>query len=136
MISTTAASLWLTARHRLHHGGARRLGASEIRALDARPWPHVHAEVVSALRTAEHVLAWRADSAARFLQQTSARYELALPNLPWADVRPAYVEPQRGVQHSLAAAMHREELAWEGQHHRAEANCRALLAVMRAIAGR
>ena len=81
--------------------------------------------VVSVLRSTEHVLAYRADSDARFLAQTAARHHLALPPVQWADVRPAYVEVRPGGAHSLAEAMRRERLEWEGRHHRAEADCRA-----------
>ena len=111
------------------------LSADALHAMGAQPWPQVHPEVVSVLRSTEHVLAYRADSDARFLAQTAARHHLALPPVQWADVRPAYVEVRPGGAHSLAEAMRRERLEWEGRHHRAEADCRALLSVMRAVVG-
>ena len=110
------------------------LSAEALLAEGARPWPEVHPALVSVLRAAEHVLAWRADFDARVLEQTAAFHNLALPRAGWADVRPAYVDARPGGRHSLADAMRREGLAWEGRHHRAEADCRAVLAVMRAIA--
>ena len=94
----------------------------------------MHPEIVSALRTATHVLAYRADSDARFLTQTATRHQLTLPSVPWADVRPAYVGARTGGRQSLAAAMRREGLTWQGKQHRAETDCRALLSVMRALA--
>ena len=108
------------------------LNAEALHAMGARPWPEVHPALVPVLREAKHVLAWRADFDARVLEQTAAFHNLALPPVRWADVRPAYADA-RG-RHSLAGAMRREGLAWEGRHHRAEADCRAVLAVMRAIA--
>ena len=110
------------------------LSAEALHAMGARPWPEVHPALVPVLREAEHVLAWRADFDARVLEQTAAFHNLALPPARWADVRPAYVDARPGGRHSLADAMRREGLAWEGRHHRAEADCRAVLAVMRAIA--
>ena len=110
------------------------LTADALHAMGAQPWPQVHPNVVSVLRSAKHVLAYRADSDARFLAQTAALHGLALPPVQWADVRPAYVEARPGGSHSLAEAMRREALAWEGQHHRAEADCRAVLSLMRALA--
>ena len=52
----------------------------------------------------------------------------------WADVRPAYVDARPRGRHSVADAMRREGLRWEGRHHRAEADCRAVLALMRRMA--
>ena len=111
-------------------------GMSEeaLHAMGARPWPEVHPALVSAMRTAEYVLAWWADFDARVVEQTAALHNLALPPTRWADVRPAYVEARPCGAHSLADAMQREGLEWEGRQHRAEADCRAVLAVMRAIA--
>ena len=105
-----------------------------LHAMGARPWPEVHPALVSAMRTAEYVLAWWADFDARVVEQTAALHNLALPPTRWADVRPAYVEARPWGAHSLADAMQREGLEWEGRQHRAEADCRAVLAVMRAIA--
>lgn len=110
------------------------MSEESLHAMGARPWPEVHPALVSAMRTAEVVLAWRADFDARVLEQTAALHNLALPAAGWADVRPAYVEARPSGRHSLADAMRREGLEWEGRHHRAEADCRAVLSVMRAIA--
>ena len=110
------------------------LSAEALHAMGARPWPEVHPALVPVLREAEHVLAWRADFDARVLEQTAAFHNLAQPPVQWADVRPAYVDARPGGRHSLADAMRREGLTWEGRHHRAEADCRAVLAVMRTLA--
>ena len=110
------------------------LSEAALHAMGARPWAEVHPELLSTLRDAAAVLAWRADFDARVLAQTAALHHRALPPVSWADVRPAYVKARPGGRHSLAEAMRREGLEWEGRHHRAEADCRALLAVMHALA--
>ena len=110
------------------------LSEETLHAMGARPWAEVHPELLSMLRNAAHVLAWRADFDARVLVQTAALHHRALPPVSWTDVRPAYVKARPGGRHSLADAMRREGLEWEGRHHRAEADCRAVLALMHAIA--
>lgn len=110
------------------------LSEETLHAEGARTWPDVHEELVRVLRQTSMTVAWRADFDARVLQQTAARHNLELPPVHWADVRPAYVEARPWRRHSLAAAMRRERLTWEGRHHRAEADCRAVLAVMRRLA--
>ena len=120
----------ISRRSRQIHG----LSDEALHAEGARTWPEVHEELVRVLREASKTLAWRADFDARVLEQTAARHHLELPPVHWADVRPAYVEARPWRRHSLAAAMRRERLAWEGPHHRAEADCRAVLAVMRRLA--
>ena len=110
------------------------LSLEALRAEGARPWPEVQQELVALLRDARCVLAWRADFDARVLDQTAAAHNLALAPIVWADVRPAYVDARPGGRHSLADAIRREGLRWEGRHHRAEADCRAVLAVIRRIA--
>ena len=91
----------------------------------------VQQELAALLRDARCVLAWRADFDARVLGRTAAVHNLAVPPIEWADVRPAYVDARPKGPHSLADAMRRERLAWEGRHHRAETDCRAVLALMR-----
>ena len=110
------------------------LGKDLLHAMGAQPWPELPAEVLSVLHNAGQVLAWRADCDARFLEQTAARHGLVVPPVQWADVHPAYVDARPGGAHGLAAAMGRETLEWVGEHHRAEADCRAVLGVIRAIA--
>ena len=80
--------------------------------MGARPWAEVHPELLSMLRNAAHVLAWRADFDARVLVQTAALHHRALPPVSWTDVRPAYVKARPGGRHSLADAMRREGLEW------------------------
>ena len=120
----------ISQRSRELHG----LSAEALPAMGARPWAEVHPELLSTLRDAAAVLAWRADFDARVLAQTAALHHRALPPVSWADVRPAYVKARPGGRHSLADAMRCERLEWEGRHHRAEADCRAVLALMHAIA--
>ena len=110
------------------------LSEAALHAMGARPWAEVHPELLSTLRNAAAVLAWRADFDARVLAQTAALHHRALPPVRWADARPAYVRARPGGRHSLADAMRREGLAWEGRHHRAEADRRAMLALMHTVA--
>ena len=107
------------------------LSLHALHAQGARPWPEVHQELAAVLRRARCALAWRADFDARVLGQTAAVHNLVLPSVEWADLRPAYVDARPKGPHSLADAMRRERLAWEGRHHRAETDCRAVLALMR-----
>ena len=107
------------------------LSLHALYAPGACPWPEVHEELAAVLGRARRVLAWRANFDARMLSQTAAVHNLALPPVEWADVRPAYVDARPKGPPSLADAMRRERLAWEGRHHRAEADCRAVLALMR-----
>ena len=110
------------------------LSPDTLRAEGARPWPEVHEELAALLRNTRCALAWRADFDARVLGQSAAVHNLALAPIEWADVRPAYVDARPGGRHSLADAVRREGLQWEGRHHRAEADCRAVLALMRRMA--
>ena len=117
------------ARWRIHALSLYTLGAE-----GAHPWPEVRQELAALLREAQWVLARRGPTSmhgcpARALQDAQCR---ARAHREWADVRPAlrrHAWP-RG-RHSLAHAMRREGLRWEGPHHRAEAGCRAMLALMR-----
>ena len=110
------------------------LTEARLRAMGARPWPAVHPELAAVLSGARHVLAYNADFDARVLKQTAARHRLPLPAVRWGDVRAAYTQARLGREYSLADAMRQEGLEWEGSQHRAEADCRPLLAVIRAIA--
>ena len=105
-----------------------------LHALGAGAWPDVHETLAAALRKAERVVAWSADFDARVLAQTVPIYNLSLPDARWADVRPAYREARPEDRHRLADAMQCEGLAWTGRQHRAEPDCRAVLAVMPRIA--
>ena len=110
------------------------LSLRALHAEGARPWPEIHHECTAQLRDAACVLAWRANFDDRVLRQSAAAHNLALAPIEWADVRPAYVDARPAGPHSLADAVRREQLRWEGRHHRAEADCRAVLAVMRRLA--
>ena len=110
------------------------LSLDTLRAEGARPWTEIEEALAAVLRGARCALAWRANFDARVLGQTAAVHNLAPAPIEWADVRPAYVDAQPGGRHSLADAMRREGLQWEGRHHRAEADCRAVLALMRRMA--
>ncbi len=69
------------------------------------------------------------------LEQTAARHGLALPDVAYRDLLPDYRTLRSGVpgRHTLAAACEREGVVGAGAAHRAEGDCRAVLAVLRAV---
>ena len=115
------------------------LTRAALRAGGARPWPEVHAELLDVLDGAAVVLAWNAAFDRRLLAQTAARHGLNLPRMPWRDLLTDYREhhgeaPAKG-RHTLSRAVEREWAHVDGPAHRAEGDCRRVLAVMRAVAG-
>ena len=114
------------------------LSRKRLKAEGARPWPEVHAEFVAVLDGAAVVLAWNADFDRRLLAQTADRHGLTLPRVPWHDLLADYramtgEQPGKG-RHTLAAVVRRTGAMVDGPAHRAASDCRAVLAVMRAMA--
>lgn len=103
----------------------------------ARPWPEVHGELVDVLQTATLVLAWNAGFDQRMLAQTSERNGLSMPELPWHDLMRDYKAMTGGGSgkdwHSLSGAVISTGAGVTGKAHNAARDCRAVLAVMRAI---
>jgi len=125
-ISTEAAAI---------HGLTRR----RLKAEGARPWPEVHGELSPVLSGANVVIAWNAAFDRRMLDQTAARHGLGFGKLRFRDAMADYRNlrsewPGKG-RHSLAAAARREAIG-PYEAHRALGDCRAVLAVIRAVAGR
>ena len=115
------------------HGLTRR----NLKAEGARPWPEVHGELIPVLEGAAVLLAWNARFDGRLLEQTTDRHGLFLPEL-WLrdaleDYRELRGEAQAKGRHTLAAVVRRERVKVPGPAHRAEADCRMVLGIMRAV---
>ena len=111
------------------HGLTRR----KLRELCARPWPEIHDRVCEVLDGAAVVTGWNIEFDIRILEQTTEKYALGLPRIDTFDMLDFYRRTKRRRWNSLAAAMKNEGLAWEGNSHRAESDCRAVLAIMNRI---
>ena len=124
-------------------------GASNVHGLTravlkksgARPWPEHHEKVCALVRNARAILAYNAEYDSRLLAQTAARYDLALPPAHWHCAMLAYAERRNVIGrygdpkwHRLGDAMAHENLAIEGRQHRALADAKAALAIMRVLA--
>ena len=59
------------------------LTRARLRAMGARAWPEVHAELSPLLEGAALVIAWNAEFDRGMLEQTSERNGLILPVVPW-----------------------------------------------------
>ncbi len=105
-----------------------------LRREGARPWPEVHPELVEARAGAHLVMGWNVGFDRRLLEQTSQRHGLAMPKLACRDLLRDYRTLRRDVpgRHTLDAACEREGIG-AGPAHRAESDCRRVLAVMRAV---
>ena len=100
---------------------------------NAQPWPHYHA-AAHALLNDKIILGWKVDFDARMIRQTCNRYDLVSPVMDTIDILEHYRDhgPPR-QSYKLEAVMQAEGLAYEGTAHRAEADARAVLAVMRTL---
>lgn len=117
--------------------GARRVhGITAGMLKDAPEWPQVYEDLMPLLKSAFVVLGWNARFDRRLLRQTSRIYSLTpqLPKLPWRDLLRDYREMAE-YPHKLTDAVKREKASTKGESHRAVADCQAVLAVMRAVAG-
>ena len=114
------------------------LTRAALRTAKARPWPEVHAELAAVLEGGGGVLTLNARFTARMLAQTAERHELSLPRLAWRDMltdfRVMTGEAPRKGRHTLAATVERTGAIVNGPSHRAAGDCRAVLAIMRAVA--
>lgn len=127
------------------------LSRKHLEEFGAKPWPDHHATVVAALRKASVLLAYNLRFDLRLIDQTVQRCNV-LPDLassvsqPNLDARCVMLEyaAWRKVPHewrkghwrlhSLQAAYGREVTGRIRQDHRALADCRMTLALMRAVA--
>ena len=107
------------------------LTREELVARGARPWPEVHSEVLEALQAASTVVAWNSTFDETMLRQTSERHGLQFPDLNWRDGLDDYRSlDYDGNNLSTAAERHGVPA---GKAHRAEADCRMVLGIMRAV---
>ena len=100
----------------------------------ARPWPEVHSDVVEALEAASTVVGWNATFDEGMLRQTSERHGLQFPALKWRDGLVEYKDLGYG-KNDLSTAAERHGVPVVNAH-RAEADCRMVLGVMRAVSNR
>lgn len=114
------------------------LTRARLRKLRAKPWPHAHTKLASILENAKVLIAWNASFDRRMLEQTAARHGLHFGvALPWRDALKDYRPFRPGLRsYSLGNVMQSERLRFNGQAHRAEADCRAVLSIMRSVAQR
>ena len=112
------------------------LTRARLRELGAKPWPEHHAEV-HALLSGRLMIGWNVGFDERMIRQTCERYGLPMPRLAFFDMLAFYRRsgPERD-RYSLGNVLHAEGLQWEGTAHRAEADARAVLAIMRSLLGR
>ena len=121
---------------RISSGASRVNGLTrkKLKAEGARPWPELHEQVKSVLESVSIVVAWNAPFDVRMLNQTTDRHGLSNIRVEIADLLRAYRRFRPDGRHRLVDAVKREGAKWSGESHRAEADCRAMLAVLRKIA--
>ena len=114
------------------------LTSAHLRKLRAKPWPDTHTKLAAILENAKVLIAWNASFDRRMLEQTAAQHGLYFGvALPWRDALKDYRAFRPGLRsYSLGNVMQSERLRYNGQSHRAEADCRAVLAIMRSVAQR
>lgn len=114
------------------------LTRAHLRKLQATPWPHAHSKLAPILENANVLVAWNASFDRRLLEQTTARHGLHFGvALPWRDALKDYKAFRPGLgSYSLGNVMRSERLRFDGQAHRAEADCRAVLSIMRSVSKR
>lgn len=103
----------------------------------ASDWTQVHQDLMPALRAATTVIVYNAAFDRRLLQQTSARHNLALPDIAWHCAMLDYKAFHgAGSGYGLQQAFLRECDENHVQEHRALADCQMVLELMQAVAGR
>lgn len=117
------------------------LTVTRLQELGAVSWQEVHASLAPALDRAALVLVYNAAFDRRLLQQTCARHELRLPAIAWRCAMNDYAAWRRrefGATrgYGLEQACRRECPQTMDQQHRALSDCKMVLALMRAVAGR
>ena len=112
------------------HGFTRK----RLKDLRAKPWPEHHDQVLDLIEEAQVVLGWNISFDIRILDQTTEKYELDFPAIHVIDMLALYRSVRQRSRNSLEQAMKDEGLSWEGDAHRAESDCRAVLAIMRKLA--
>ena len=114
--------------HGLTYRGLKRIGA--------QAWPRIHEEAITVLQGASLVLGWNVSFDRRMLQQTTERHGLRMAKMSWRDLLADYRAMRPKGRYRLRDAARREQVAGNGNAHRALTDCQTVLAVMRAVAGR
>lgn len=114
------------------HGITRSL----LEETGAPAWPEVHGELNALLAGACAVLAWNAPFDQRMLRQTANRHGLGWSAIAWRDLCAEDKRARPYGSHRLVDVAVREGVYREGPAHRAQADCRMALAVMRAVVRR
>lgn len=135
IIDTTGATRYsapVMPQSRIHseasaiHGFTRK----RLKQMNAKSWPEHHEVVSDMLAQATVVLGWNMDFDWRLLEQTAKRYGLKMPVVVTADLLEAYREARPGKRARLIDALQNEGVQGITTLHRAEADCRAILALM------
>jgi len=108
------------------HGLTRK----RLKQMNARPWPEHHEAVADLMAQATVVLGWNVGFDWRLLEQTARRYGLKPPVVVTADLLQWYRELRPGKRARLIDALQNEGVKGIASLHRAEADCRAVLALM------
>ena len=114
------------------HGITRSL----LEETGAPAWPEVHGKLSALLADACEVLAWNAPFDRRMLRQTANRHGLDWGAIAWRDLCAEDNRARPHGSHRLVDVAAREGVYGEGPAHRAQADCRMALAVMRAVVRR
>lgn len=111
------------------------LTASVLVAKDAHAFPAVHHDLVPLLRTASVVLAWNASFDKNMLIQTAQRHGLTprLPRVTWLDLQAGYQAAHPFESRRLDDVVRKQCPGLKDTAHRAEGDCRRVLAVMKAV---
>ena len=109
------------------------LTRQKLRELKAQHWSDIHDHVCELLDGAAVVTGWNIPFDIRILEQTTEKHDLALPWIDTFDMLDFYRRTRGRRYNSLSNAMKDEGLTWAGPSHRAESDCRAVLAVMHSL---
>lgn len=106
-----------------------------LRAMGARAWPEVHAELAPLLEGAAFAIAWNAEFDRGMLEQTSERHGLILPAVPWRCAMNAEAETRGNGASWITLIEAAERLSVPvPDAHAALADARTTLACVRALA--
>ncbi len=111
------------------------LTRARLRAMGARAWPEVHAELAPLLEGVALVIAWNAQFDRGMLEQTSERHGLILPAVPWRCAMNAEADTRGNGASWITLIEAAERLSVPvPDAHVALADARTTLACVRALA--
>ena len=104
-----------------------------LKQQDALPWPEHH-DAIHQLLDGKVVIGWSVDFDTRMTRQTCEKYGLPMPSMTSFDMLNHYRNygPARD-SYKLQSVVDAEGLAFDGDAHTAEADARAVLAIMRSL---